>query len=161
MGGDVDVRYPGDDLEGVWASLDFIEALKTGAPPRGRDVAVIGGGNTAIDVVIEARRLGGKHVTLLYRRTETEMPAYPHEVEQARAEGVEIEFLAVPVRFLGTTRVDGVECRRSQLGEPDESGRRCPEEVPGSEFVVPADTVVKAIGQQPRTISSSCSTKSS
>ena len=124
-------RYPGDDLAGVWDSLPFIERLKTGEPPEiGSAAAVIGGGNTAVDVAREAVRLGAERVTLLYRRTRAEMPAYPQEVEEAEAEGV--------------------ECRRAQLGEPDASGRRRPEEIPGSEFLVAADTVVKAVGQQPR-----------
>jgi glutamate synthase (NADPH/NADH) small chain len=151
MGADADVRYPGDELPGVWDSLPFIERLKTGEPPEvGASVAVIGGGNTAIDVAREAARLGAERVTLLYRRTRSEMPAYPQEVDEAEAEGVEIEWLAVPVRIVGQTQVEGVECRRARLGEPDASGRRRPEAIPGSEFLVAADTVVKAIGQQPR-----------
>ncbi len=151
MGPDVDVGYTGDELPGVWESLRFVEALKTGRPPEvGRRVAVIGGGNTAMDMACEALRLGAEHVTVLYRRTEAEMPAYPHEVEEARREGARFEWLVSPLRFLGTEHVEGVECRRMELGAPDESGRRRPEPVPGTEFVVPADTVVKAIGQRPR-----------
>ena len=151
MGADADVRYPGDALSGVWDSLPFIERLKTGEPPDPGDaVAVIGGGNTAIDVAREAVRLGVGRVTLLYRRTRAEMPAYPHEVEEAEAEGVEIEWLTVPVRIVGRGTVEAVECRRARLGRRDASGRRRPEEIPGSEFLVAADTVVKAIGQQPR-----------
>jgi len=152
MGPDSKVHYLGDDLDGVWDSLPFIEAIKTGAPPRiGKRVVVIGGGNTAIDVAIESVRLGAEEVTLVYRRTEAEMPAYPHEVEQARAEGVAIVFQANPVRVLGEDgRVTGVECVEMALGEPDESGRRRPEPVAGSEFVVPAGAVVKALGQRPR-----------
>ena len=111
---------------------------------------MIGGGNTAIDVAIEAARLGAETVTLLYRRTEAEMPAYPHEVEQARAEGVEIRLLTSPVRFLGRTWLEGVECVSMELGEPDESGRARPEPVPGSEHVIPCETAIKAIGQEPR-----------
>jgi dihydropyrimidine dehydrogenase (NAD+) subunit PreT len=152
MGADADVSYPGDSLPGVWNSLPFIEALKTGTPPDvGAAVVVIGGGNTAIDVAREAKLLGAETVTLVYRRTQTEMPAYAHEVEEARAEGVTVEWLTLPLRFLGTNRLTGVECRRCRLGPPDESGRRSPEELPGTEFVLPADTVVKAIGQRPRT----------
>jgi dihydropyrimidine dehydrogenase (NAD+) subunit PreT len=151
MGPDADVSYPGDDLEGVWDSLPFIEAIKTGdAPSVGNAVAVIGGGNTAIDVAREAVRLGARDVTLLYRRTQAEMPAYAHEVEEAREEGVRFEWLTVPLRFLGEERLDAVECRRMRLCEPDESGRRRPEPMPGTEFVLPVDTAVKAIGQQPR-----------
>lgn len=151
MGPDVDVRYPGDDLPGVWESLPFIEALKTGEPPDvGAAVAVIGGGNTAIDVAREAVRLGAGEVTLVYRRTADEMPAYPHEVAEALEEGVRIEWLTVPVRFVGRGRLEGIECRRARLGEPDESGRRRPEEIPGSELTIACDTAVKAIGQRPR-----------
>jgi len=152
MGDDVDVAYEGDELEGVWSSLPFIEAIKTGNLPHvGRHVAVIGGGNTAIDVAREALRLGAVNVTLVYRRTEAEMPAYSHEVEEAREEGVHFEFLTVPLRFVGEGKLEAIECRHARLGEPDQSGRRRPEEVPGTEFLVRCDTVVKAIGQRPRT----------
>ena len=150
MGADIDISYDGDDLDGVWESLPFIERLKTGAPPAvGERVAVIGGGNTAVDVAIESKRLGADVSLLLYRRTEKEMPAYEHEVELARREGVEIRILTNPVAFVGDGRVTGVRCAEMRLGETDESGRRRPEPVPGSEFVVPVDTVVKAIGQRP------------
>jgi dihydropyrimidine dehydrogenase (NAD+) subunit PreT len=151
MGEDVDGGYPGQELEGVWRSLDFIETIKTGRAPKvGRRVAVIGGGNTAIDVARESVRLGASEVTLLYRRTEADMPAYPHEVEEAREEGVRFQWLTVPVRFLGEQRLEAVECRLARLGEPDESGRRRPEPVAGSEFVLPTETAVNAIGQRPR-----------
>ncbi len=151
MGADVDLSYDNDDLEGVWESLPFIERLKSGEPPAvGGRVAVVGGGNTAVDVAIEAKRLGADVSLLLYRRTEQEMPAYEHEVELARREGVEIRFLTSPVAFVGEGRVEGVRCAEMRLGAPDESGRRRPEPVPGSEFVIPVDTVVKAIGQRPR-----------
>jgi glutamate synthase (NADPH/NADH) small chain len=151
MGPDVDVRYEGDELEGVWESLPLIEQLKTGRPPSlGNRVAVIGGGNTAIDVAVEAKRLDADVSLLLYRRTEDEMPAYEHEVELARREGVEIRFLTSPVAFVGEQRVEGVRCAEMRLGAPDESGRRRPEPIPGSEFVIPVDSVVKAIGQRPR-----------
>jgi glutamate synthase (NADPH/NADH) small chain len=152
MGGDTEVSYPGDDLEGVWDSLDFIECLKTHQPTApGRSAIVIGGGNTAVDCAVELRRLGAETVTMLYRRSRHEMPAYAHEVELAEAEGVRFEWLANPVRFLGDCRVRAVEALRMRLGEPDASGRRRPESIPGSEFVLLADTVVKAIGQRPRT----------
>ena len=151
MGPDVEVAYEGDELEGVWESLPFIEQLKTGRPPSlGRRVAVIGWGNTAVDVAVEAKRLDAEVSLLLYRRTEQEMPAYAHEVELARREGVEIRFLTSPVAFVGEQRVEGVRCAAMRLGAPDESGRRLPEPVPGSEFVIPVDDVVKAIGQRPR-----------
>jgi dihydropyrimidine dehydrogenase (NAD+) subunit PreT len=151
MGPDADVHYPGDDLPGVWESLPFIEAIKTGhLPDVGDHVVVVGGGNTAVDAAREARRLGASEVTLLYRRTRAEMPAYSQEVTEAHEEGVHLEWLTVPLRFIGTERLEAVECRRAKLGAPDVSGRRRPKEILGSEFVMPADTVVKAIGQRPR-----------
>lgn len=151
LGKDVDADLPGSELPGVWRSLEFIEALKAGEPPAvGARTIVIGGGNTALDVAREALRLGSAVVTLAYRRTEAEMPAFHHEVEEAREEGVEFRWLAAPTRFVGKRRVTGVECAAMQLGPPDESGRRRPEPVSGSEFVLPADTAVVAVGQQPR-----------
>jgi dihydropyrimidine dehydrogenase (NAD+) subunit PreT len=151
LGDDVDVRYEGDDRAGVWSSLRFIERLKRGLPiDVGERVVVVGGGNTAIDVAREARAIGADVVTLAYRRTEQEMPAYAHEVEEAREEGVEFMFLANPIRLEGNGRVDAVVCQEMRLGEPDASGRRRPEPVEGSEISIPADTVVKAIGQRPR-----------
>jgi dihydropyrimidine dehydrogenase (NAD+) subunit PreT len=147
-GVDTPVDLPGSRLTGVWNSLDFIEDLKLGATPRiGRRVAVIGGGNTAIDVAREALRLGADDVTLVYRRTRAEMPAYAHEVVEAEDEGVHFQWLSAPTRFLGDGRVEGLECVLMRLGEPDDSGRRRPMPVEGSEFVLPVDTVVKAIGQ--------------
>jgi dihydropyrimidine dehydrogenase (NAD+) subunit PreT len=151
MGADAAPGLPGDDLDGVWRSLPFIEELKTGTPPSvGRSVAVIGGGNTAIDCAREAVGLGAERVVLLYRRTEAEMPAYPQEVLEAREEGVELRWLTAPTRFLGRGRLRGIECVRMELGAPDADGRARPEPVPGSEHVIPAETAVIAIGQQPR-----------
>ena len=151
MGEDAESGCPGSELDGVWRSLPFIERIKTGSPPAvGRSVAVVGGGNTAVDVAREAIRLGATEVTMLYRRTRDEMPAYRHEVAEAEAEGVRFSWLTIPVRYLGDARLQAVECRRAELGEPDASGRRRPQEVAGSEFLIPADTVVEAIGQRPR-----------
>jgi dihydropyrimidine dehydrogenase (NAD+) subunit PreT len=151
LGKDADVRYPGDELTGVWDSLPFIEAIKLGQSPAvGEHVVVVGGGNTAIDVAREALRLGAREVTMVYRRSEAEMPAYRHEIEEARAEGVAIVFLAEPVRLLGRGRLEQIECRRMRLGAPDRSGRPRPEPEPGSEFTIAADTVIKALGQKRR-----------
>ncbi|HZO63140.1 MAG TPA: FAD-dependent oxidoreductase, partial [Gaiellaceae bacterium] len=151
MGADATPGLLGENLDGVWRSLPFIAALKTGRLPRiGRTVAVIGGGNTAIDVAREAVRIGAEHVTLLYRRTEAEMPAYPQEVLEAREEGVELRWLTAPTCFLGRHRLEGVECIRMRLGEPDAGGRKRPEPIAGSEHVVPAETAIIAIGQEPR-----------
>jgi len=152
MDGDMPLELEGVDLEGVWPSLRFIERIKAkNPPPIGDRVVVIGGGNTAIDVAREAVRLGARHVTVLYRRTEAEMPAFRHEVEAAYEEGVQFEWLTMPVRLLGEVRVAGVECVRTRLVPDPSGGRPRPQVVEGTEFVVPADTVVFAIGQQPRT----------
>ncbi|MFZ1881733.1 MAG: NAD(P)-dependent oxidoreductase [Gaiellaceae bacterium] len=151
LGKDVQLELPGDDLAGVWDSLPFIEALKTGAPPDvGGSVVVIGGGNTAIDVARESLRLGATSVAVAYRRTREDMPAYQFEVDEAEDEGVRFQWCAQPVRLLGTDHVTAVECLSMRPGEPDASGRRRPVAVPGTEFELRADTVVKAIGQQAR-----------
>jgi glutamate synthase (NADPH/NADH) small chain len=115
------------------------EALKTA-----REVVVIGAGNTAIDCATIARRLGAERVTMIYRRSEREVTAYPHEVEFIRKEGVELRFFTLPVRM----REGGIECVRTELGFPDASGRFAPVVVEGSEFVISADQVIKAIGQE-------------
>jgi glutamate synthase (NADPH/NADH) small chain len=151
LGADTKVSYAGDDLPGVWESLPFIEAIKTGHPPNvGRNVVVIGGGNTAIDVAREAVRLGADEVTILYRRTEAEMPAYAHEVEEAREEGVRFRLLAAPIAFVGSSFLQEVKCQEMTLGEPDETGRHRPVPLEGSLFTLPAHTAIKAIGQQSR-----------
>ncbi|MFB6287085.1 MAG: FAD-dependent oxidoreductase [Candidatus Bipolaricaulia bacterium] len=155
LGPDIQANLPGEDLNGVWDSLAFIERVKEGRFAEldlGTHVAVIGGGNTAIDAAREAKRLGGDNVTVLYRRTEEQMPAYDHEIEEAKAEGVDFQFLTSPTRFVGNAeRVEGVECVEMRLGAPDASGRPKPEPIEGSAFIVEADTVVKAIGQRPWT----------
>jgi len=108
----------------------------------------IGGGTVAMDCVRSARRLGFDDVKLLYRRTEAEMPADAVEIAEAKEEGVEFETLVAPVRILAEDgKVVGLECRRMRLGEPDGSGRRRPEPVEGSEFVMDCDCIVPAIGQ--------------
>ncbi len=173
LGDDMPARIPGENLPGVWDSLRFIEELKLGAAGSlrvGPRVAVMGGGNTAIDVAREAamlwasevtsgntaidvsrqaRMLGARDVMMLYRRSESEMPAFAHEVRAAKREGVRIVPLVAPTEFLGTDRVTGVRCVRMRLGAPDASGRPRPEPIPGSEFIIEVDTVIKAIGQKP------------
>jgi len=151
LGEDTMLDLPGKDLAGVHAALPWIEALKAGEmPPLGERVAVIGGGNTAIDVAREAVRLGAREVTMLYRRTQAEMPAYGFEVEEAREEGVRFMWLTIPIAYSGKGHVEGVTCRYARLSEPDASGRRRPEEVPGTDFMFPCDTVITALGQNPR-----------
>ncbi len=145
---------PGErDFPDVVDAVAFLAAVNSGAPPAlaGKRVVVVGGGNSAIDAARSAVRLGGK-VTILYRRTRAEMPAYPWEVDEAIEEGVEISFLVAPARVLGASgKVTGVRCVRMRLGEADASGRRRPVEIPGSEVTIPADVVIAAIGQRPDT----------
>ncbi len=155
LGPDIPANLPGEHLNGVWDSLEFIEHVKESRFDEldlDTPLAVIGGGNTAIDVAREAKRLGVSTVTVLYRRTEDQMPAYDHEIEEAKAEGVDFQFLTNPTRFVGDDgQVRGVECVEMTLGEPDASGRPRPEPVADAEYVVEANTVVKAIGQRPWT----------
>jgi len=141
----------GEDLDGVLSGLGFLKKVNTGEKVElGRRIAVIGGGNTAMDVARTALRLGSE-VTVLYRRTRAEMPAHPVEVDEALEEGVKIRFLTAPIEVLGDAngRVTGVKCQEMKLGEPDESGRRRPVPVEGSEFVVETDNVFSAIGEMP------------
>ena len=131
--------------------LAYIEQSKLEAHSLkvGQQVAVIGAGNTAIDCATVAKRLGAERVTMVYRRSEHEMTAYAHEYEFVKREGVEFRFLTQPLQvLLAHGRVVGLECIRMQLGAPDASGRPSPEPIPGTEFVLPADQIVKAIGQK-------------
>ena len=144
------LEIPGSRLNRVRDTIDFIKEYKmnpAGETAIGKHIAVIGGGNTSVDAATAAVRLGAETVTILYRRSESEMPAFTHEYEHAKADGVIYKWLANPVEFLGDTDVDAVKCVRMELGEPDESGRRQPIEVPGSEFTIPADMVFLALGQ--------------
>ncbi len=145
------MNVEGEDLDGVLSGIDFLRAVACGQPPAiGRRVAVIGGGNTAMDAARTAIRLGAEKVTVVYRRSRSEMPAMPWEVAEAEEEGIEFLFLAAPVRIVGEDGVvSGIECIRMRLGEPDASGRRQPEPLLGSEFFLPVDTVIAAIGQRP------------
>lgn len=132
--------------------IDFLREAYMGKPTgMGKKVVVVGGGNTAIDCVRVALREGAEVSTLLYRRSRKEMPADVWEVDGADEEGVQFEFQVLPTKILvdANEQVTGVECVRMALGEPDASGRRRPEPVPGSEFVVECDTVIPAIGQDP------------
>jgi heterodisulfide reductase subunit A2 len=140
----------GEDLEGVYAGVDFLREVNLGNRVRlGDRVAVIGGGNVAMDSVRTAIRTGSKTPFIIYRRSIQEMPADPAEIEECREEGIDIMTLTNPVRIIAENgRVSGIECVKMQLGEPDESGRRRPEPIPGSEFVIEVDTVIPAIGQE-------------
>ena len=151
------LNVEGEDLAGVLHGVDFLREVNLGpstSSGRGREVAVgekvlvIGGGNVAIDSAMVARRLGAQQVTILYRRSREEMPANSGEIEEAEEEGIALQFLTTPTRVSGANgRMTGLECLRMELGEPDESGRRRPVPIPGSEFSVEADTVIVAIGQ--------------
>ncbi|NMM17967.1 MAG: FAD-dependent oxidoreductase [Cellulomonas sp.] len=139
----------GDRLENVELGIDYLRHITKGSTrSRGDNVVVIGGGNTAIDCVRTALRMGAKNVKLVYRRTRAEMPAEPFEVEEALHEGIEMVFLTAPTKI--TAADDGTKqlhCTRMELGEPDRSGRRRPVMIEGSDFIIEADTIIGAIGQ--------------
>jgi NADPH-dependent glutamate synthase beta subunit-like oxidoreductase len=141
----------GEELAGVADSLTFLRQRALGEAPKcGKVVAVVGGGDAAVDAARTAVRLGAGKVMLLYRRTREAMPAYKEEVEAAVHEGVELHFLVAPSRILGKNgSVVGIELARMELGETDQDGRRRPTPVGGSEFVLECDMVISAIGQNP------------
>ena len=161
------LNIDGEMLNGVYSAGEYLTRVnlmkaylaREGASPlvRGRKVAVIGGGNTAIDCARTARRLGAKGVVLVYRRTEREMPARKDEISYARQEGIEMTFLTRPLRFLGDSHgwVVGMECQATRLSEPDASGRRRPVDVPGGTSRIEADVIVNALGTLPTPILSS------
>ena len=140
-----------DDFEGVLDAVDFLRDVNLGDRRKpGNRVMIIGGGNVAIDAARTARRLGCEEVTVVYRRSRKEMPAYPEEIEGALEEDVKIHYLTAPVKIHGANgKVTGFECIETELGEPDATGRRRPVPVEGSEFVIECDTVIPAIGQRP------------
>ena len=143
----------GEDLAGVIDGLTFLRNVASGeGPPVGKRAAVIGGGNTAVDCARTIRRLGCASVTLVYRRSRTEMPAAHAEVEALLEEGIETLFLTLPVRLSGEEgRLTALDCVRMELGEPDESGRRRPEPVRASGFTLPVDISIFALGQTIKT----------
>lgn len=149
----VALDIPGEeDLKGVLHGITYMKDINLGeqkkVPSR---VAVVGGGFTAIDCARSSLRLGAKEVFIIYRRTLKEMPAGELEVSMAEEEAIKILYLTSPVRILGDvgSNVKAIECIKNKLGEPDASGRRRPEPVPGSEFTLPVDMVIAAIGQAP------------
>ena len=151
---------PGEHLNGVYSANEFLtrtNLMRAYRFPefdqpicdcRGRGVIVVGGGNTAMDAVRTARRLGAKTATLVYRRSEAEMPARAEEVKHAREEGIEFRMLTNPVEFIGDEKgwLTGVRCMRMELGEPDAGGRRRPVAITGSEFVLTADVAIIGVG---------------
>ncbi len=144
------IGIDGEDLTGIHPAYDFLMKVNIQAPPSlGKRVIVIGGGNAAFDAARSARRLGAEEVIIAYRRGMEEMPASQAEIQEAEAEGVQIKTLIYPVRFIGTeNRVRSVEFIKMRLTEPDESGRKKPEPIPGTEFTLDADDVIVTIGQQ-------------
>lgn len=141
----------GEEMEGVYHGTRFLRDIALGRAPdlRGKRVAVVGGGDVAIDAARSAWRLGAEEVHLVYRRSRADMPARADEVEAAEKEGVQFHFLADPIRITGDGRVTGVELLRQELGEFDASGRRRPMPIAGSEFTLDVDVLVPAIGQEP------------
>ena len=155
------MEIPGENLSGVYSANEYLTRVNlmraydfpnTDTPiAKSEKVAVIGGGNVAMDAARNALRLGAKEVHLLYRRSREEMPARLEEIHHAEEEGVRFQFLTNPIRYLGDEhgRLKGIECLRMELGEPDASGRRRPVPIEGSEFVLDLDTAVVAIGNGP------------
>lgn len=154
------MNIEGEALKGVLSANEFltrINLMKAYKPESdtpvivSNAVAVVGGGNVAMDAARSAKRLGAEHVYIVYRRTEKEMPARLEEQHHAKEEGIEFLTLTNPVKILddGAGRVGAMQCLRMELGEPDASGRRSPIAIPGSEFELPVDTVIMALGTSP------------
>lgn len=146
----VRLGVPGEDLDGAYRGLEYLCHLNLGKPVRLRErVAVIGGGNVAMDAVRSARRLGSEKAFIIYRRGLEEMPSTAEEIKQCREERIPIKTLVQPVRFIGDKgRVKSIECVKMRLTDLDESGRRNPVPIPGSEFTVKVDAVITALGQE-------------
>ena len=154
------MNIPGEALKGVMSANEYLtrtNLMKAYDPEadtpviKSKAVAVVGGGNVAMDAARCGMRLGAEHVYIVYRRGEAEMPARLEEVHHAKEEGIELKTLCNPVEIIGdeTGRVCGMKCVRMELGEPDASGRRRPVEIPGSEFILDVDTVVMSLGTSP------------
>jgi dihydropyrimidine dehydrogenase (NAD+) subunit PreT len=142
----------GEDFEGVYDAIEFVKNTKSGSLTKefvGKRAVVIGAGNTAIDGATCSVRLGAENVKILYRRSEEEMTAYDFEYEFAKQDGVEFRWLTAPKRIIGDEhgKVTGIECIKMNLGDAGQDGRRRPIPIKGSEYVIPVDAVIKAIGQ--------------
>lgn len=149
---DYALRVDGEDLDGCFTGIDFLSRIGLGeSVPIGRRCAVIGGGNTAIDCVRTLVRMGAEEVYIIYRRTRAEMPANEVEIVAAEHEGVKFQFLAAPVKVVGddNNRITHLEFLKMELGEPDDSGRRRPVPIEGSETLIELDMLITAIGQGP------------
>lgn len=152
------MNVPGENLKGVYSANEYLTRVNLMAAYEfpladtpvlvGKRVAVVGGGNVAMDAVRTAKRLGAEVASIVYRRTKAEMPARTEEVHHAEQEGVAFEMLVAPLEVVGNDKkwVTGLKCQRMQLGEPDASGRRSPSPIPGSEFILGCDVVVVSIG---------------
>ncbi len=143
------LRIEGEDAKGVFHSLEFLDDINMDKKVKiGKRVAVIGGGNAAIDSARISLRIGASEVSIVYRRSREEMPAIETEIEDAEHEGIDLKILSSPVKILEENgKVTGLQCIKMELGEPDESGRRRPVPIPGSEFDIEVDSIVVAIGQ--------------
>jgi NADH-quinone oxidoreductase subunit F len=140
---------PGADKAGVLSGIDFLYRVNGGERlPVGKKVVVIGGGSTAMDTARTAKRLGAEEVRVIYRRTRSEMPALQEELIEAEEEGILLDYLVAPLEVLGNGKVSGIRCQRTALGDFDNSGRRRPKPVEGSEFVLDADLVIPCLGQK-------------
>ena len=146
----IGLGIPGEEAEGIIQGVDFLREVNLkGTAPVGKQVAIVGGGNVAIDVSRAAIRLGAESVIILYRRTRGEMPAWEEEIQAAEAEGVSLTYLCAPKAVLVRNgRLAGLRCIRMELGEPDASGRRRPMPISGSEFDMDIDQLIPAIGQK-------------
>lgn len=144
------MNIPGEDAEGVMHGIDYLNLLNLKKPVKtGKRVVVVGGGDVAIDAAREAVRQGAAEVKMVYRRSRDEMPAVKHEIQSAEDEGIKIDLLVNPIAVLTEGgKLTGLRCIKMELGEPDESGRRRPVPVEGSEFDIPCDMMIPAIGQQ-------------
>ncbi|MGD9237257.1 MAG: NAD(P)-binding protein, partial [Desulfobacterales bacterium] len=147
----IELGIPGEKTNGVRQGVEFLREVNlTGKTEVGKNVAIIGGGNVAIDVARSAVRLGAEKVNIVYRRTRNEMPAWEEEIQAAEEEGVQITYLSAPQEILTRDgRVVGLRCIRMELSEPDSSGRKRPIPIPGSEYEIEIDQLIPAIGQRP------------
>ncbi|MGA2090384.1 MAG: NADPH-dependent glutamate synthase [Endomicrobiales bacterium] len=158
------LNVPGENLNNIFSANEFlvrVNLMNANRFPKfdtpvyvGKNIAVIGGGNVAMDAARTALRLGAATVTIIYRRTEAEMPARAAEIHHAREEGIRFQFLTAPVQFIGDEKraVQSIECISMELGAPDDTGRRRPQPVPNSNFSIAADMVVVAIGSNPNPV---------
>ncbi len=146
----LELGIEGENLEGVHGGLDYLRQINRGESVKlGKNVAIVGGGNTAIDAARSVSRLGSENAFILYRRGLEEMPANTEEIKECQEEGISIKILTQPLRFIGENgRVKVIECIKMKLTEPDESGRPKPEPVPGSVFTMEVDAVINALGQE-------------